>query len=160
MALLPPPVLEAFILPAVLVGSLLAAFVIIRISNRHAGAQPRVPAPASASVAVDVALHRAQIKRCLDGLNAQFSEMIGAGVRSIDFGALEISPTHLDIWFITDSDAQRQHLLGLPDFDRTCHAALAATGYPAEAVPHVRFHAESEETVQRDWGGNWWHVFR
>jgi hypothetical protein len=64
------------------------------------------------------------------------------------------------IWFITESDAQRDHLLSLPDFDRTCRAALAASGYPAEAVPHVNFSAASEETVRRDWGGNWWHFFK
>jgi hypothetical protein len=33
--------------------------------------------------------------------------------------------------------------------------ALILVGYPTEATPHVHFRIESQETVDRDYGGSW-----
>lgn len=32
---------------------------------------------------------------------------------------------------------------------------MLQTGYPPAVVPFVKFRSESEETVDRDYGGNW-----
>ena len=39
-------------------------------------------------------------------------------------------------------------------------ARLVALGYPEHAVPNVGITAESQETVDRDFQGNWWHAVK
>jgi hypothetical protein len=37
---------------------------------------------------------------------------------------------------------------------------LVQHGYPAAARDHVHIGLESQETVDRDAGGNWWHHWK
>lgn len=78
-----------------------------------------------------------------------------AGVFSI--GAFYLHPANLAFWVSTVTDAERDALLADPGFVAAMRAILLDAGYPADAVPLVGFTAESAETVQRDWGGSWWH---
>ena len=157
MAVLPSNLPDGASLPLIVAGALVVAWVISRFSKRSVvkGEQP-----GSARRATRGPSYEAEIKRCRDTLAPQFSDRLGMELRTTSYGAVDISPVHLVIWFITDTDAQRDQLLALPDFLQNCRTALSASGYPAEAVPHVHFSVASEETVQRDWGGNWWHFFK
>ncbi len=157
MAVLPSNLPDGASLPLIIGGALVVAWVISRLSPKPAAPSGQMR---SAAKAVRGPAYKAEIKRCRDALGRQFSDRLGTEVRTTSYGAVDISPVHLAIWIITDADAQRDQLLALPDFIQTCRAALVASGYPPEAVPHVHFGAASEETVLRDWGGNWWHFFK
>ena len=157
MAVLPSNLPDGASLPLIVGGALVVAWVIRRFSRKPA-APIGQPGPASPNVRGQS--YEAEIKLCRDALGRQFSDRLGTDVRTTSYGAVDISPVHLAIWLITDTDAHRDQLLALQDFLQTCRAALVASGYPPEAVPHIHFGAASEETVQRDWGGNWWHFFK
>lgn len=72
------------------------------------------------------------------------------------FGAVEIDPVHFAIWIATESDAQCRVLEADAALLTGLRDAIARAGYPAEAVPHVGFAFASQETVDRDYGGDWW----
>jgi hypothetical protein len=71
-------------------------------------------------------------------------------------GATDIDPRYFAVWVTTDTDAQRDALANDPAFKEALVAVIQAAGYPPEAIPHVAFAFESEETVQREWDGDWW----
>ena len=76
------------------------------------------------------------------------------------FGATDIHPRHLAFWLTFADDAGRDRFFE----DGAAHAAMRARlvtlGYPEHAVPNVGITAESQETVDRDFQGNWWHAVK
>jgi hypothetical protein len=73
------------------------------------------------------------------------------------FGATWIDPRYLAIWIATETDDERDRLRAMPDLIDAFRQALGDAGYPPAAIPEVGFEFESEETVRRDYGGNWFH---
>lgn len=83
----------------------------------------------------------------------------GAGV--ISLGAVDLYPGTLAFWVTTPTDAQRDALLAdQAGFEATLREIVRASGYPEDAVPLVGFTAESEETVERNYNGNWYHAMK
>ena len=78
------------------------------------------------------------------------------GVTSFHFGAFDLDPQHLALWLVTATDRQRDALLADGQADAAVRQALADAGYPRRAIPLVGVTAESRETVDRDFGGDWW----
>ena len=83
-----------------------------------------------------------------------------AKAKTFHFGAVDIHPKHLAIWITTPSDAERDRLRTLPGLEAKFRQALRDAGYPEDAVPLVGFAYESQETVDRHYGGNWWHAVK
>lgn len=74
------------------------------------------------------------------------------------FGVPDIHPRHLAFWIKTQSDEERDRLQADAELRHKFRSILLELGYPAEAVPLVGFAFESQETVDRDFGGNWYHA--
>lgn len=71
-------------------------------------------------------------------------------------GAPDVDSKYLALWITTQTDAQRDALSGDAGLKKALVAALHSVDYPPEAIPQVGFAFESEETVKREWGGDWW----
>ncbi len=74
------------------------------------------------------------------------------------FGATGIDPRYLCVCINVDADAERDRLLADSGLFDEFRLALLRSGYPAESVPLVSFSVESQETVDRDFGGNWFYA--
>jgi hypothetical protein len=76
------------------------------------------------------------------------------------FGAVDIDPKNLAVWTTTDTDAQRDELLSSGALINQFRVVFRAAGYPESAVLDIRFEFESQQTVDRDFNGNWWHAVK
>jgi hypothetical protein len=62
---------------------------------------------------------------------------------------------HLSFRIAVNADKERDCMRGEPNLYQQFCDALIRVGYPSEAAPHVHFRIESQETVDRDYGGSW-----
>ena len=62
---------------------------------------------------------------------------------------------HLTFRIATKTDAERDQIRVQPNLYRYLCSALAQAGYPPNAIPSIHFRIESQETVDRDYGGSW-----
>ena len=83
-----------------------------------------------------------------------------ASAGAFHFGAVDISPDHLAFWITTATDAERDLLAADAGLQDDFRRALLRAGYPADAVLKVGFAFESQETVDRVHGGNWWYAVK
>jgi len=70
-------------------------------------------------------------------------------------GATAMSPGYLSFCIRTDTDKDRDFLRQDPEIHQQVRKALARAGYPTDTAPVVHFGIESQETVDRDYGGTW-----
>jgi hypothetical protein len=70
-------------------------------------------------------------------------------------GATAISPGYLSFSIRTTTDKERDLLCQDPEIYQQFCNALRKAGYPQNTVPVVKFGIESQETVDRDYGGSW-----
>ncbi len=70
-------------------------------------------------------------------------------------GATAISPRYLAFCIRTDTDKERDLLCEDPEIYQQFRDALLRAGYPQDAIPFVHFGIQSQETVDRDYGGRW-----
>lgn len=82
------------------------------------------------------------------------------GAHATSIGAVEIDPKHLAIWVWVETDEQRDALRDDDDLIDQFRRILSDEHYPATAVSDVGFEFESDETVRRDYAGNWWHAMK
>jgi hypothetical protein len=73
------------------------------------------------------------------------------------FGAIRVNPRHLAIWITTQTDEERDSMRASHDLVPQFRRVLLAVGYPPSAVAEVGFEFESQQTVDRDYDGNWWY---
>jgi hypothetical protein len=82
------------------------------------------------------------------------------GARVMSFGATWIDPRHLSIWIKTRTDQQRDRLAANRLSMTQMREAPLDAGYPQLAVPQVQVGFESQETIDRDYHGNWFLRFK
>lgn len=82
------------------------------------------------------------------------------GTKVLTFGATHIDPKHLAVWIKTRTDLERDQLKANPALVEQIRSALLRAGYPPLAVPEVCISFESQETVDRDYKGQWFLRFK
>jgi hypothetical protein len=75
-------------------------------------------------------------------------------------GAVDLDPRRLAYWIFTRTDAERDRLAANQGLVEAFRVIVRKAGYPASAVPKVGFGFESKETVDRDFGGNYWRAMK
>jgi hypothetical protein len=83
-----------------------------------------------------------------------------SSVKVTSFGATDISPRYLAVWIITSTDAERDHLESDPALVQSMRSEFLDAGYPSEYVPSIGFAFQSQETIDRDFGGSWYHAMK
>ena len=73
-------------------------------------------------------------------------------------GATRISPGYLSFCIKTQTDRERDVLVQDPQLITDFRNALAKAGYPVQTNPVVHLGVQSQETVDRDYGGSWWEA--
>jgi hypothetical protein len=76
------------------------------------------------------------------------------------YGANDIHPRHLVYWICVQTDREKERLERAQDFQARLRSILDEYEYPIEGRAHVFIGFESQETVTRDSGGNWWHHWK
>lgn len=66
------------------------------------------------------------------------------------------TPAHVSLCIATSTDEERDRMRREPDLYQQFRNTLVRVGYPSDAIPAVKFRIESQETVDRDYGGSWW----
>jgi hypothetical protein len=77
-----------------------------------------------------------------------------AGVFAVR-GSSYVDPQRLAFFITTATDAESSKLRETQGLYEQLCDALRQAGYPPAAVPSVKFRIESQQTVDRDYGGSW-----
>lgn len=75
-------------------------------------------------------------------------------------GAYNIDPKYLFFVIAVQTDRERDRLRADQQLSEQLMQALVTVDWPEAARPHVKFEIESEETVKRESGGNWWAHYK
>ena len=78
----------------------------------------------------------------------------------LHYGANWIDPKYLVIWICVKTDTERVILNDDVELIAEAKKELVKNGYPAHVMNEIHIGAESQETVDRESGGNWWHHFK
>jgi len=77
------------------------------------------------------------------------------------FGATEVDPKYLAVWLCVQSDHECERLYqDIMSIREQVHHCFGGEQYPAAAVPFIGVQIASQETVNREYAGNWWHFFK
>ena len=76
------------------------------------------------------------------------------------YGAIEIDPKYLVFWICVESDMIKLNLQKSQQLENALRKTLADNNYPANARSSVLIGFESQETVNRESGGNWYSHFK
>jgi hypothetical protein len=76
------------------------------------------------------------------------------------YGANEIHPKHLVYWIVVQSDREKERLQQDAVLMASLRALLDRHDYPAEGRTGVTIGFESQETVDRESAGNFYHHWK
>ncbi len=74
------------------------------------------------------------------------------------FGGL--NPNYLVYWICVESDEEKHRLKKSDQLQKILKSLLASFDYPVESRDKVEIRLESQETVDRKSGGNWYHHWK
>lgn len=151
-----------FLLLAIAMVSALLREIILRFdlhasAPRHgdAGGPPTPPWPGWRA-------HR--IERVTRRIQAAMESLLASRVRERvwmwHFGANDINPRNLVFVICVQSDTEKTRLEADADLRLRLRSLLDEFDYPEKGRAGVAFCVESQQTVDRESGGNWWHHFK
>jgi len=142
---------------------------IIELSNKAPALEHTVTIPPQSAAPVKKQEHSSKPKRRhLENMIGAVKPRLVQALRNMGHecknvfhaGAIEIAPHHLFFGIYAVTDAGRDRINADPEAQEILHRLLLAEGYPDKAVPLIGLRAESQETVDRDWGGDWYQAWR
>lgn len=89
----------------------------------------------------------------------QYLRELGYTARSIMLGAGNNRSGYLVYWIAVITDREKSELAHL-DLEAQMRGMLLEAGYPPEEAARACLAIESDETVNRDYGGNWWYAIK
>ncbi|HWZ34736.1 MAG TPA: hypothetical protein VNW51_01180 [Mucilaginibacter sp.] len=98
-----------------------------------------------------------QIKKAIKRTASSASD---ESVTILWYGAYDIDPKHLIYWITIKSDNQKNRLESDKELHRKLRNLLIEYDYPENARDSVGIEFESQETVDRESNGNWYHHFK
>ncbi len=81
-----------------------------------------------------------------------------ASAKVSSFGMSSIDPQYLFITINVQTDSEKKMLIEMPGLEDSMRHAVVIAGYPLSAVPLIGFSIESQQTVDRDFNGNWFYA--
>jgi hypothetical protein len=76
------------------------------------------------------------------------------------YGAYDINPKHLAYWICVQTDKMKDELRENIELNNTLRTLLEKHEYPKDSQKAVHIGFESQETVDRESKGNWYHHFK
>ena len=76
------------------------------------------------------------------------------------FGAYYIDPRHLVFVVGVQTDNEKYNSRISPEFTTEAKRLLEKYNWPEQARSSIGFDIESQETVDRETNGNWWHHYK
>ena len=76
------------------------------------------------------------------------------------YGANDIHPKHLVYWICVQSDEEKNKLREDKELMKQLRELLTTHNYPEEGRDGVYIDFESQETVDRESDGHWWHHWK
>ena len=76
------------------------------------------------------------------------------------YGANDIHPKNLVFWICVKSDVERDRLMSDKGIMKRLRSVLDEVDYPEEGRNQVIIGFESQETVDRESHGHWWHHWK
>lgn len=76
------------------------------------------------------------------------------------YGANDIHPKHLVFWICVQTDTERDRLKSDKSLMERLRQTLFEVNYPEEGRDLVFIGFESQETVDRESDGHWWHHWK
>jgi len=70
-------------------------------------------------------------------------------------GPFDVTPSCLAVWVKTKTDQERDLLIASPGLQDELRHVFRLRGYPEVAIPTIAFAFQSQETVERDFKGDW-----
>ena len=77
-------------------------------------------------------------------------------VSIVHYGAFDIHPRYLVYWICVKSDDEKRRLEADDALSEKLRHILVRHNYPSEGRDAVHIGVESQETIDRESGGNWW----
>jgi len=90
----------------------------------------------------------------------EFVDLSGVRCSVFSIAADDLNPGHCVFWVTLKADTEKEKVLNMNNLETEFLNILRSVGYPANAIQHVRIEIESQETVDRDYIGNWWQATR
>jgi hypothetical protein len=90
----------------------------------------------------------------------EFIKLNGFECNVFSIAANDLDPSHCVFWVTIKTDMEKEKILKVENLKLTFFNILRSVGYPADAIQSVQIAVESQETVDRDYIGNWWHATR
>jgi len=95
-----------------------------------------------------------------DEIRKEASKITSEKVRVDYFGAYDIDPKNLAFWICIESDKEKNKLKSDALLMNIFQNLLIKYNYPKSAVGFVFIDFQSQETIDREYEGNWYYFYK